>query len=110
MTLEEYNEMCDKIEEKAYESISENDRKKELKRLRSGVLTRMQKLGIDTTSWPIIDGFLLDPKITGKKFSLLTIEDLRALIPKLESILNKPKSTRHVDTRELLELPTYKLN
>ena len=62
---------------------------RELKRQRSAVLKRLQKLGIDTTRWDAVNCFLQNPRIAGKPLYELDSEELYALIPKLESILKK---------------------
>ena len=61
----------------------------EIKRRRSAVLKRMQKIGVDTTVWANVDHFCLSPKIAGKRFAKLTLEELADLIPKLEKIMRK---------------------
>lgn len=60
-----------------------------VKRQRSGVLKRLQKLGIDTTNWTNVNTFLCDPRIAGKSLYELSGDELQSLIPKLESILKK---------------------
>ena len=58
---------------------------REIRRRRSAVLKRVQRIGIDTT----VNAFCLDTRIAGKKFRELDGEELLLLIPKLESILKK---------------------
>lgn len=62
---------------------------RELKRRRSAVLKRLQKIGVDTTDWGAVNAFCLSPRIAGKKFRELDEEELISLVPKLESILKK---------------------
>lgn len=62
---------------------------KVLKRQRSAVLLRLQKIGIDTTDWNRVNAFLEDIRIAGKPFYKLDYEELTGLIPKLEAILKK---------------------
>lgn len=62
---------------------------RELKRRRSAVLTRMQKIGVDTSDWGAVNAFCLDARIAGKKFRELEEEELIRLVYKLESILKK---------------------
>lgn len=62
---------------------------KALKRQRSAVLLRLQKIGIDTTDWNRVNAFLEDIRIAGKPFYKLDYEELTGLIPKLEAILKK---------------------
>lgn len=60
-----------------------------IKRQRSGVLKRLQKLGVDTTNWVAVNTFLRNPRIAGKSLYELSGDELQSLIPKLESILKK---------------------
>lgn len=60
-----------------------------IKRQRSGVLKRLQQLGIDTTCWENVNTYLCEPRIAGKPLYELSGDELLALIPKLEAILKK---------------------
>ena len=62
---------------------------REIRRRRSAVLKRVQRLGIETRDWGAVNAFCLDVRIAGKKFRELDEEELLLLIPKLESILKK---------------------
>ncbi len=61
----------------------------ELKRLRSAVLHRLQKHGIDTTDWDRVNAFMRQSRIAGKTLGEMSIDELRAFIPKMQSILQK---------------------
>ncbi|MFV0505903.1 MAG: hypothetical protein ACK5L5_04220 [Bacteroidales bacterium] len=61
----------------------------EVKKLRSGLLHRMQKHGIDTTNWNEVNKFLWQTKIAGKLLFHMSKTEMRALTRKLESILKK---------------------
>lgn len=65
------------------------EQEQETKRLRSAILTRLQKYGVDTTDWNVVNRFLEQPKIAGKRLYNMTHEEMHELIPKLESILKK---------------------
>lgn len=67
----------------------ENDR--ETKKLRSGILNRLQRYGINTTDWHEVNRFMEQPKVAGKRLYELTQDEMRSLIPKLEQILRKTK-------------------
>ncbi len=82
MTQKEYNAMCDSLEERT-------GWKEELKKSRSVCLKLMQKLGIDTTDWQRINDFCSNPRIAGKVFARLGVDDLGALQVKLRAILRK---------------------
>ena len=58
---------------------------------RSGVLTRLQKYGVDTTNWTKVNAFLKQPQVAGKVLYELSIDEMRALITKLESMIAKKK-------------------
>ncbi len=72
----------------------------EVKRLRSAILHRLQKYGVDTTNWAAVNRFLEQPRIAGKRLYNLTIDEMNALIPKLENILHKQMVIRE-EEREL---------
>ena len=72
----------------------------ETKRLRSAILHRLQKYGIDTTSWAAVNRFLEQPRIAGKRLYNMSIDEMDALIPKLENILHKQMVKREKE-REL---------
>lgn len=88
MTTGEYNTMCQALEAK----IGDNDFTAEIRRQRSAVLKRISRLGIDTGNWNAVDNFCLNPRIAGKLFRQLNIDELRGLIPKLEAIIRKDTS------------------
>jgi len=64
---------------------------RETKRLRSAILKRLQEYGVNTTDWHEVNRFLELPQIAGKRLYNMTQDDMRALIPKLQSILRKNK-------------------
>lgn len=74
-----------------------------IKKLRSGILHRLQKHGINTTNWDDVNRFLLNPRIAGKMLFQMDVEEMRGLIGKLESILIKD-SRRQQDINRLMAL------
>lgn len=68
---------------------------RDLKRLRSAVLTRIQQHGVDTTNWQRVNQFLQQPRIAGKRLYEMDEKALMALIHKLEMILKKDAEKRH---------------
>jgi hypothetical protein len=88
MTETEYRAMCASLRENV-QGLHEDAFAAEIKRRRSAVLKRVQRLGVDTTNWAHVDNFCMSPKIAGKRFAKLSIEELAALIPKLENMLKK---------------------
>lgn len=90
MKATEYDAMCSAMEaEIKHPGMSEYDYRRELKRLRSAVLHRMQKMGIDTTDWDVVDKFCSQPRIAGKSFAQLELHQLELLIAKLEAMKRK---------------------
>ena len=47
---------------------------------------RMQQLGVNTTDWPTVDNFCLNPRVSGKRFAQLDAEALDTLQVKLRMI------------------------
>ena len=82
MKTKEYDAMCASLEEQTGWKI-------ELKKKRSLCLKLMQKAGIDTTDWQRINDFCRHPRIAGKEFARLTLEELDSLQTKLRSIMRK---------------------
>lgn len=79
MTVLEYNKMCEALKD----SLSSREL---LRKYRSTALHLMQRIGIDTTSWPRINAFCMDARIAGIPFYKLSCEDLQTLAKKLRSI------------------------
>lgn len=103
MKASEYEAMCKAMEEEiAHPGMTASEFKSEIKRLRSAVLKRMQKIGIDTTSWDAVDTFCLQPRISGKKFAQLQLHELETMIAKLEAIRRKNYSKRVALANELM--------
>lgn len=82
MTRKEYDALCASIEEMS-------GAKDELKRRRSIALRLMQELEVDTTDWAQINDFCRHPRISGKAFGRLSIDELMELATKLRSIKRK---------------------
>lgn len=98
LTPQEYNAMCVALERSnPPRQLSEAAHTAEIKRQRSAVLKRIQKIGIDTTDFSAVDEFCLDKRIAGKVFRHLTIEDLKKLVPKLEGIIRKDRARQDAD-------------
>lgn len=87
ITRKEYDDLCNLLEKRFPEKRNiyvEQRRKK-----RSSCLKLLQKIGVDTTSWPAINDYCKSPKIAGKVFADLDIEELEHLSIKLRMILKK---------------------
>lgn len=84
MTRAEYDRMCDAVEERS-------GRKAELRKQRSRTLRLMQQMGIDTTDWAKIDDFCRNPRIMGKVFRHITVDEHGGLQRKLRAIMAKDR-------------------
>lgn len=87
ITRKEYDDLCNILEKRFPEKRNiyvEQRRKK-----RSSCLKLLQKIGVDTTSWTAINNYCKSPKIAGKVFADLDIEELQLLSLKLRMILKK---------------------
>lgn len=89
LTMKEAVYLCGYINGAKSESRELTISERELKKYRSAVLKRMQRIGVDTTDWGAVNAYCLSPRIAGKKFRELDVQELIQLIPKLESILKK---------------------
>ena len=65
------------------------DEERKIKKLRSGILHRLQKHGIDTTDWSRVNAFMRQPRIAGKTLGEMNEDELKALTKKLMKILEK---------------------
>lgn len=93
----QYKKMISDMQRTISQSAKPDDRTKliidrELKRRRSAILLRLQKIGIDTTNWSAVNKFMRNPKIAGKTLGEMDTEEMDMLIPKLESIMQKDKA------------------
>ena len=89
ITRKEYDDLCNLLEKRFPEKRNiyvEQRRKK-----RSSCLKLLQKIGVDTTNWTAINDYCKSPKIAGKVFAELDIEELQQLSIKLRMILKKQK-------------------
>lgn len=87
ITRKEYDNLCNLLEKRFPEKRNiyvEQRRKK-----RSSCLKLLQKIGVDTTNWTAINNYCKSPKIAGKVFADLDIEELQQLSLKLRMILKK---------------------
>ena len=91
MLDKEYDAMCRQMED--ITGYDERRRKQYdiLRKARSGVLHQLQIYGIDTTDWNRVDAFCKDPRIAGKRFKELGVDELNGLNTKLRIIIRKRK-------------------
>jgi len=91
MSAKEYDSMCRQMEEVT--GYDERRRRQHdiLRKARSGVLHHLQIYGIDTTDWNRVNAFCQDPRIAGKPFRALDVDELNALNAKIRIIIRKSK-------------------
>lgn len=110
-SLQEYNTMCNAMEQVAGYDERMATLRKELRRKRSVCLKLMQQLGVDTTDWARVDNFCMNPRLAGKPFRKISIEELEDFAVKLRSIMRKgglkPKTSRdeHKNTTSFVYIP-----
>ncbi len=106
MTAAEYEEMCECLQTGIQLGETSAAYKERLRRARSAALNRMQRLGGDTAdrTFAAVNEFCLNPRIAGKPFGMLSVEELQALVPKLEAILRKPKQARPI---RVIQIPCF---
>lgn len=104
MAPAEYEEMCECLQTGKQIGESDTEHKERLRKARSAALNRMQRLGINTAdrSFAPVNEFCMNSRIIGKPFGLLTIDELQALVPKLEVILRKPRT---VKLQRIIQIP-----
>ena len=85
-TEQEYRIMCDEMERVTGYDERRKALQAQLRKKRSACLRLMQQLGVNTTDWPTVDNFCLNPRVSGKRFAQLNEEELGALQVKLRMI------------------------
>ncbi|WP_443730715.1 hypothetical protein [Segatella buccae] len=93
-TMQEYNKMCNDMEQVAGYDERMHRMHEALRKARSGALHQMQLYGIDTADWTRVNAFCRDPRIAGKEFRKLDVEELNALNTKMRTIIRKQKSNQ----------------
>lgn len=87
ITRKEYDDLCN-LQEKRFPE-KRNIYVEQRRKKRSSCLKLLQKIGVDTTNWTAINNYCKSPKIAGKVFADLDIEELQQLSLKLRMILKK---------------------
>ena len=88
-SIQEYDTMCNDMERVVGLDERREAIRKELRRKRSVCLKLMQQLGVDTTDWARVDNFCMNPRLAGKPFRNISIEELEELSVKLRTIKRK---------------------
>lgn len=95
MTEKEYDAMCDELQRMDENYKAREIYREQLRQKRSTVLKLMQKQGIDTTDWNRVDAYCMNPRIAGKEFRKLTVEELETVNIKLRIIQRKEKENNN---------------
>lgn len=85
----EYEMMCNGMARFTGEDEQRKAYIEHRKKMRSVCLKLMQQMSIDTTDWVRVNNFCQDPRIAGKEFRFLTVEELETLEKKLRAIKNR---------------------
>lgn len=85
-TEQEYRIMCDEMERVTGYDERRKALQAQLRKKRSACLRLMQQLGVNTTDWPTVDNFCLNPRVSGKRFVQLDAKALDTLQVKLRMI------------------------
>lgn len=86
MKESEFHEMCDCIQARFHQEKTLYQ--EQIRKGRAAVLLRVGRLGINTVdNWDEVNAFLLSPKIAGKLLYDMSVEEMKALVKKLEAIL-----------------------
>lgn len=115
MTRKEYNACCDTLEEISGQDERWQKRREELRYQRSVCLKLMQRLGIDTSDWARVNEFCRHPRIAGKPFGKIPVDELEELAVKLRLIQRKgglkkrpPQGTSAARSYMIVNIPTHK--
>lgn len=94
LTDKEYDAMCDGMQGQVGGYKAREIAREELRRKRSVALHLLQKNGIDTTDWNCVNAYCKNPRISGKEFGKLTVEELELLCIKLRLIMRKDNKNK----------------
>lgn len=82
MTEKEYEAMCKSLEKQDSGIKKDN----ELRKWRHTCLKLLKDVGVDTNDWSVINAYVGSKKLTGKKFNVLSVDELVALSRQLRMI------------------------
>lgn len=89
VTDKEYDNLCAAMQEQVGGDKVRQIARENLRRKRSSVLHQMQKMGINTADWNVINDYCKHPRIAGAEFRKLTEDELDMLLIKLKMIQKK---------------------
>ena len=103
MTRAEYEACCDGLEKLS-------GRKDRLKKERSACLKLMQKMGVDTSDWNRVNDFCRHPRIMGKEFAMIRLDEFPGLTRKLRAIMRKDGVKPEVKRAKVIRLEVVKVD
>lgn len=108
VTRQEYDELCASLGRGLNGVDGQNGRSgltnKWLRHHRSIALHQMQRMGVDTSDWNRVDDLCQDPRIAGRVFRFLSVDELIAMTTKLRIIERKGGFRRFDDTGEIAKI------
>lgn len=107
VTYSEYKQICNRMQEMASNAGFGNGNLEELRRRRSTCLLLMQRMGVDTTDWNRVDALCMDPRIAGKMFRFLSVDELIAMTTKLRVIERKGGFRQFDNTGEIAKIVSF---
>lgn len=99
MTQAEYDLLCEDLERLTGIESERRYAREQIRRKRSNVLHLMQTMGVDTSDWERVNALCLDSRMAGKRFGMLSADELDALDRKLYAILSRGGFKRRKETR-----------
>jgi hypothetical protein len=90
------------VSRKVDESTCVENVEKEQKRLRSAILHRLQKHGVNTTDWKAVNTFMSRPQVSGKMLFEMSIDEMKAFVTKMHAILDKDKQRQDAEKKKVL--------
>lgn len=91
VNFKEYGDLCRMMEKLCPDGGGREEYEARRRKSRSVCLRLMQKIGIDTTDWNAVNAYCRSPKIGGKEFRELSIDELDGMSLRLRMIYRKMK-------------------
>lgn len=89
MEPQEYEGLCRQLERCSRSAAVRREQREQLRRKRSEVLHLMQRMGVNTACWDTVNAFCRQPRIAGKEFRDLDIEELDETKRRLWAMMRK---------------------
>ena len=89
MEPQEYECLCRQLERCSRSAAVRREQREQLRRKRSEVLHLMQRMGVNTACWDTVNAFCRQPRIAGKEFRDLDIEELDETKRRLWAMMRK---------------------